>query len=187
MGHDTTVCDDDVMNTNGDAEDSDAEDGAGDRQRLSDGDYLYWEDLAPAVYALGEYEFTFDEILEFAGRFDPQPFHTDPDAAAESPFGGLIASGWHTGSVYMGLYARHFLNYTESLGSPGVENLRWLAPVRPGDALRGTVEILRTQPSASNPTRGTAFFLSQLVNQDDVVVYRMEGRGMFGRRTPAQD
>lgn len=170
------------MNTNGDAAAS-----AGDHQQLSDADYLYWEDLAPGVYALGEYEFTQDEILEFAGRFDPQPFHTDLAAAAESRFGGLIASGWHTGSVYMGLYARHFLNFTDSLGSPGVENVRWLAPVRPGDVVRGTVEVLRTQPSASDRTRGTAFFESQLVNQDDVVVFRMEGRGMFGRRTPAQD
>ena len=154
-------------------------------KRLSESDFLYWEDLVPGVYGLGEYEFTLDEILEFAGRFDPQPFHVDPDAAAESSFGGLIASGWHTGSVYMGLYARQFLNYTDSIGSPGVENLRWLAPVRPGDVLRGTVEIMRTQPSGSDPVRGTAFFLSHLINQDDVVVFRMEGRGMFGRRTPA--
>ena len=154
-------------------------------KRLSESDFLYWEDLVPGVYELGEYEFTLDEILEFAGRFDPQPFHVDPDAAAESQFGGLIASGWHTGSVYMGLYARHFLKYTDSIGSPGVENLRWLAPVRPGDVLRGTVELVRTQPSGSDLARGTGFFLSHLINQDDVVVFRMEGRGMFGRRTPA--
>ena len=154
-------------------------------RQLGDGDFLYWEDLAPAVFTLGEYEFTQDEILEFAGRFDPQPFHVDPAAATESQFGGLIASGWHTGSAYMGMYARNFLNYTASLGSPGVENLRWLAPVRPGDVLRGSVEILRTQPSGSNPTRGTVFFLSQLMNQHDVVAFRMEGRGMFARRTPA--
>jgi len=154
---------------------------------LDPGDYLYWEDFEPAVYDLGEYTFTVEEILEFAERYDPQPFHIDPEAAAESRFGGLIASGWHTGSVYMGLYARNFLGYTDSLGSPGVENLRWLAPVRPGDVVRGSVEIVRTQPSGSDPTRGTAFFVSELINQDDVVVYRMEGRGMFGRRSPALD
>jgi len=158
-----------------------------EHRRMAEGDYLHWEDIAPAVYDLGEYEFTLEEILEFAGRFDPQPFHVDEAAAAASMFGGIIASGWHTGSVYMGLYARNFLNYTASLGSPGVENVRWLAPVRPGDVLRGTVEVLRTQPSASNPNRGTIFFRSELVNQDDVVVYRMEGRGMFARRTQASD
>jgi acyl dehydratase len=157
----------------------------GDLVRIGHGDYLYWEDLQPSTFDLGEYTFTQQEILEFAGRFDPQPFHVDPQAAEQSQFGGLIASGWHTGSVYMGLYARNFLNYTASLGSPGVENLRWLAPVRPGDVVRGTVEIVRSQPSGSNPKRGTVFFVSQLVNQDDVVVYHMEGRGMFGRRTPA--
>lgn len=156
-----------------------------DNVRIGEGDYLYWEDLQPAIFDLGEYTFTQEEILEFAGRFDPQPFHVDAEAAATSPFGGLIASGWHTGSVYMGLYARNFLNHTASLGSPGVENVRWLAPVRPGDTVRGTVEVLRSQPSASNPARGTAFFVSELTNQDGVVVYRMEGRGMFGRRTPA--
>jgi len=160
---------------------------AGGTQGLTDGDFLYWEDLTPGIYDLGSYEFTQDEILEFAGRFDPQPFHIDEAAAAESVFGGLIASGWHTGSVYMGLYARNFLNYTASLGSPGVENLRWLAPVRPGDVVSATVEVLRTQPSASNPNRGTIFFRSELVNQDDVLVYSMEARGMFARRTPAAD
>lgn len=149
-------------------------------------DYLYWEDLAPATYGLGEYRFTTDEILEFANRFDPQPFHIDEVAAESSPFGGLIASGWHTGSVYMGMYSRNFLNQTDSLGSPGVQNLRWLAPVRPGDVVRGTVEVLSTRPSASDPTRGTAFFRSELVNQNDVVVFRMEGRGMFGRRCAAE-
>jgi len=155
------------------------------RRTLSKVDHLYWEDFESATYDLGDYEFTRDEILEFAGRFDPQPFHTDETAAAASPFDGLIASGWHTGSVYMGLYARNFLNYTESLGSPGVENLRWLAPVRPGDVLRGSVQVVSTQPSASNPQRGTIFFVSELVNQDAVVVFRMEGRGMFGRRSAA--
>jgi len=154
---------------------------------MVEGDHLFWEDLETGVYDLDEYEFTLEEILEFAGRFDPQPFHVDEVAAASSMFGGIIASGWHTGSVYMGLYARQFLHYTASLGSPGVENVRWLAPVRPGDVVRGTVEILRTQPSQSNSARGTVFFRSELVNQDDVVVYRMEGRGMFARRTPASD
>lgn len=160
-------------------------DSSSQRRSLAPPDHLYWEDFEPALYDLGSYMFTLDEILEFAGRFDPQPFHTDEVAATASPFGGLIASGWHTASVYMGLYARNFLNLTESLGSPGVENLRWLAPVRPGDVLRGSVEVLSTQPSASNPGRGTIFFRSELVNQEGVTVFRMEGRGMFGRRAPA--
>ncbi len=159
--------------------------GTGAMRRVVEGDFLYWEDLQPSTFDLGEYTMTEEEILEFAGRFDPQPFHVDAQAAAESPFGGLIASGWHTGSVYMGLYARNFLNYTASQGSSGVENLRWLAPVRPGDVLHGTTEMLRSAPSASNPNRGTVFFLSKLINQDGVVVFSMEGRGMFGRRTPA--
>ncbi len=153
---------------------------------LVPGDYLYWEDLSPATYDLGEYEFTVEEILEFANRFDPQPFHIDEAAATAGRFGGLIASGWHTGAAYMGIYARNFLNYTDSVGSPGVENLRWLAPVRPGDVLHGTIEVLSTALSGSDPTRGTAFFRSELTNQNGVVAFRMDGRGMFGRRHSAK-
>lgn len=154
-----------------------------DLLRLTDDDFLYWEDIVPGpTYDLGAYEFTRAEILEMAARFDPQPFHTDEEAAAQSMYGGLIASGWHTAAVYMGLYARGFLNHTSSMGSPGVDNLRWLAPVRPGDAVRGMIEVVDTRPSAKHTNRGTVLFVSTLTNQDDVIVYRMEGSGFFGRR-----
>ena len=98
----------------------------------------YWEDFHAGDEAVhGSHEMTADEIVAFAREFDPQPFHTDPEAAADGPFGGLIASGWHTAAIYMGLFVRNVLLDSASMGSPGVEELRWLVPVRPGDVLTG--------------------------------------------------
>jgi acyl dehydratase len=143
----------------------------------------YWEDFQVGEVAeLGPVTVTEDEIVEFATRFDPQPFHVDPEAARESPFGGLIASGWHTAAIYMGLFVRGVLEGTASLGSPGVEELRWLAPVRPGDTLRGRTTITDVQPSSTTPGRGTIFGSHELVNQDGVVVMRFRSRGFIARR-----
>jgi acyl dehydratase len=143
----------------------------------------YWEDFHVGdVTELGPVTVTEDEIVDFASRFDPQPFHVDPAAAAESPFGSLIASGWHTAAIYMGMFVRGVLEGTASLGSPGVEELRWLAPVRPGDTLRGRATITDVAPSSTNPGRGTIFGSHEVINQDDVVVMRFTSRGFIARR-----
>ncbi len=131
---------------------------------------------------LGEVEVTEEAIIEFAERYDPQLFHVDPDAAAASPFGGLIASGWHTCAMYMRLLCDGMMLDSSSQGSSGMEELRWLAPVRPGDVLRARYTVLDMAPSATRPNRGTVTFRSEMVNQDDVVVLRMVGRGMYGTR-----
>ncbi len=144
---------------------------------------IYFEDLTPGtVFELGSVTVTRDAIVEFARQFDPQPFHTDEAAAADSPFGGLIASGWHTGSLWMRLYADAVLREADSRGSPGIEELRWRAPVRPGDTLTGTTTILDARPSGSDPDRGTVFTESVMTNQSGVVVMTMRARGLFGRR-----
>jgi acyl dehydratase len=143
----------------------------------------YWEDFEVGeTTELGPVDVTEEEIIEFASRFDPQPFHIDPEAARQSPFGGLIASGWHTASIYMGMFVRGVLQGTASLGAPGVEELRWLAPVRPGDTLRGRATITDVAPSSTNPARGTIFGTHEVLNQDDVVVMRFRSRGFVARR-----
>ncbi len=143
----------------------------------------YWEDFQVGdVSELGPVTVTEEEIVEFASRYDPQPFHVDPDAARESPFGGLIASGWHTAAIYMAMFVRGVLEGTASLGSPGVEELRWTAPVRPGDTLRGRATITDVQPSSRDPGRGTIFGSHEVINQDSVVVMRFTSRGFIARR-----
>jgi acyl dehydratase len=143
----------------------------------------YFEDFNVGdVAEFGPVTVTADEIVEFAERFDPQPFHLDADAAARSPYGGLIASGWHTVALFMGMYVRGMLLDVASLGSPGVEELRWLAPVRPGDELRGRSTVTDLQPSATNPRRGTVFSTNEVVNQDGTVVMTMKARGFLERR-----
>ncbi len=131
---------------------------------------------------LGSVEVTEAAIVEFAEQFDPQPFHVDPAAARETPFGGLIASGWHTCALYMRLLYDGMISESSSQGSSGMEELRWLAPVRPGDTLRARYIVLDAQPSATKPNRGTVTFRSEMLNQDDVVVLRMVGRGLYGTR-----
>ena len=144
---------------------------------------LYWEDLEPGqVHELGSRTVTEEEIVAFARQWDPQPFHVDPEAAKESPFGGLIASGWHTGSMWMRLYVDSLLGGEAAMGSPGIEELRWLAPVRPGDTLSGRLTVLDVTPSATRPDRGTVRIRGEMVNQDGVTVMSMTSRGHFGRR-----
>ena len=146
----------------------------------------YWEDFAVGeVTELGSATVSAEEIVEFARRYDPQPFHLDEAAAEAGPFGGLAASGWHTAAVFMGLFVRSILNDSASMGSPGVEELRWLAPVRPGDTLTGRVSVTGVQPSSRNPKRGTVLTTSEVFNQDGTLVMTMKARGFFARRTPA--
>jgi acyl dehydratase len=143
----------------------------------------YFEDFEPGeVVELGSRTVTRAEIVAFAQAFDPQPFHVDEEAAAQSLFGGLIASGWHTVALFMRLFVDGLLADTASLGSPGIEDLRWLEPVRPGDAISGRTRVADTWPSERNPQRGTVVFESEVLNQEGEVVLRMRSRGFFARR-----
>jgi acyl dehydratase len=143
---------------------------------------LHFEDFEPGqVYELGTRLVTEREIVAFGREWDPQPFHVDPEAAKESVFGGLIASGWQTGAMWMRMYVDTMLG-SAARGSPGIEELRWLAPVRPDDALSGRLTVLEATPSATRPDRGTIRIRGEMVNQDGVVVMSMTSRGHFGRR-----
>ena len=144
-----------------------------------------FEDFEPGqVYELGSKVVSEDEIVAFARQFDPQPFHLDPEAAKESVFGGLIASGWHTGAMWMRLYVDSLLAGGSGQGSSGIEELRWLAPVRPGDTLSGRLVVLEVTASESHPDRGTIRIRGEMVNQDGVTVMSMVSRGRFARRSP---
>ena len=144
-------------------------------------DFSFEDFEAGQVYELGSRTVTEEEIVAFAREWDPQPFHLDPEAARESVFGGLIASGWHTGAMWMRMYVDTMLG-PAARGSPGVEQLRWLAPVRPGDTLSGRLTVLDVAPSATRPDRGTVRIRGEMVNQDGVTVLAMTSRGHFGRR-----
>lgn len=118
-------------------------------------DERYFEDYAPGmVMNYGPVEVDAAEIIDFARRYDPQEFHVDPDRAAEGPFRGLVASGWHTASMMMRVLVDRYLSRVASLGSPGVDELRWLAPVRPGDRLWVHITVLEARRSRSKPDRG---------------------------------
>lgn len=118
---------------------------------------LFLDDLEPGqVYHLGGRTLSEDEITAFAEAYDPQPFHTDPEAAAKTIYGGVIASGWQTACVFMRLFVDGLLSRSAAMGSPGLDDLRWLQPVRAGDRLEARVEVLETRPSRSKPDRGLA-------------------------------
>ena len=145
-------------------------------------DYTFEDFAAGQVYELGSRTVTEDEIVDFARQWDPQPFHVDPEAAKDSVFGGLIASGWQTGAIWMRMYVDAMLG-SAARGSPGIEELRWLAPVRPGDTLTGRLTVLEATPSATKADRGTIRIRAEMVNQDGVTVMAMTSRGHFGRRS----
>lgn len=146
----------------------------------------YWEDLEPgSVRELGSVTPTAQEILEFASKFDPQPFHLDEEAGRRSVFGALCASGWHTCSMAMRLTVDNFLNESSSMGSPGLENIRWMKPVYPGDTLRLTYRVTESRPLNSKPDIGLVRAIWEMYNQHGEQVMQMEGYGMFRRRTPA--
>ena len=146
----------------------------------------YWEDFAPGWrYESPPRTLTAGEIVAFAREYDPQSYHTDEQAARSTPFGGLIASGWHTCSIAMRLMCDGYLLRTSCIGSPGLEELRWLKPVRPGDALRLRSTVLEQTPSRKDPARGTVKFRWEVLNQKDEVVCSMTGRQLYRRRSPA--
>jgi acyl dehydratase len=144
---------------------------------------IYWEDFKVGErIEMGRHTFTEAQIIDFAQRFDPQPFHVDPVAAKDSFFGGLIASGWHTCSVGMRLTVDSHVNNTRSLGSPGLDNIRWLKPVRAGDTISYSRVVLESRASASRKDAGLVKSRWEAVNQNGETVMTMEGWGMFGRR-----
>lgn len=135
----------------------------------------YFEDyIEGSVHEFGAVTMTEDEIIEFGRRYVPQPYHTDPELAKKSIYGGIIASGWHTASVMMRVYSDHYLSQVANLGSPGVDELRWPKPVRPGDALSIRVTVLETRRSSSKPDRGIVHSLLETLNQDGEVVMSMK-------------
>jgi len=144
----------------------------------------YFEQFqAGDVFELGSRTVSQDETIAFAREFDPQPFHVDPERARDSLFGGLIASGWHTAAIYMRLLTDGLLNKTVSLGSPGIDELRWSRPVFPGDTLRARFTVLDTIPSKSRPGMGIIRGKGEVFNQRDEVVMSLVSVGFFGRRT----
>ena len=146
-------------------------------------DDRYFEDYAEGdVHRFGSIAVEADEIVAFAKRFDPQIFHTDPEAAKRTPFGGLIASGWHTAGLMMRLYFEHYLTHVASLGSPGLDELRWLKPVRPGDTLSVQVTVLKATPSRSKPDRGAVTSLVEVFNQTDATVMTLKCVNIIARR-----
>ncbi len=133
----------------------------------------YFDDYLPgATYDCGSVSVSEDEIVSFARQFDPQPFHVDPGAAARGPFGGLIASGWHTAALVMRQLVDHYLPEEASLGSPGLDEMRWPDPVRPGDTLRVRASVVETRRSLSKPDRGIMKTAIEAVNQDGRTVMR---------------
>jgi acyl dehydratase len=143
----------------------------------------YFEDFAVGeTLELGSAQVTAAEIIAFGEQFDPQPFHVDPVRAEASAFGGLVASGWHTAGLYMRLFAEGVLNRAPSFGSPGVEQLRWLRPVRPGDTLQARFTVLEVRASRSRPDRGIVRSRGELINQDGEVALSLEATNFFGRR-----
>ena len=146
----------------------------------------WFEDFAPGqVFEFGDYKVTLAEVLGFATRYDPQPFHTDPDAAKASVFGELVASGWNTASIAMRLLVDHFIPENSSMGSPGVDELRWTRPVKPGDRLSMRLKITETRASRSKPDRGIVHNTTEVLNQHGEVVMTMRGIAMFRTRPAA--
>jgi acyl dehydratase len=144
---------------------------------------LYFEDLTPGrVFDLGAVVVDRDEMLAFARRFDPQPFHVDDDAGKASIFGALAASGWFTASLWMRTYVDGVLARAASLGSPGGEDIAWPAPVFAGDELRAAMEVLEARRSRSRPTMGLVKLRASL-HRGDELVFRSVFTGMFGTRS----
>jgi len=143
-------------------------------------DDRYFEDYLPgSIYEYGSIRVEQEEMIAFAKRFDPQDFHTDPEAAGRTIFGGLIASGWLTASLMMRLYADYYLSSVASLSSPGVDELRWHQPVRPDDVLSLRVTVTDAVRSRSKPDRGILHSYIEVLNQDGKVVLSMKAVNMI--------
>lgn len=146
----------------------------------------YFEDFhAGQEIALGTRHVTEEEIIAFASAFDPQPFHVDHDAAAASIYGGVIASGWHTCSMMMRMVVDGLLSQAAGMGSPGLDGVRWLLPVRAGDTLAVLYRTRETRASASRPDRGIVWSVWEARNQHGELVCTVDGMGMYARRPPA--
>ncbi len=135
---------------------------------------------------IGAHTFTEAAIIHFAEQFDPQPFHIDPEAAKDSNFGGLIASGWHTAATVMRLIVDSAIEVEASLGSPGFDNLLWKQPVRPGDTIRARLTCVEKTPSKSRPDIGSGRFLIEVFNQRDDMIMSMTSIGLMRLRHPPQ-
>jgi acyl dehydratase len=143
----------------------------------------WFEDYVPGTTAEhGPVRVEEADVLDFARRYDPQPFHVDPVAAAAGPFGGLIASGWHTCALMMRLLADHHLSPVSSLGSPGIDELRWLRPVRPGDELTLRTTVTEARVSRSKPDRGIVTTVVEMVGQDGEAVLRLTALNLVRTR-----
>ena len=143
----------------------------------------YFEDFEVGdIFEIGSKKVTRAEMIAFAQAFDPQPFHTSEEKAKDSMFGRLIASGWHTCAIFMRLYVDHFLTETISLGSPGVDHIRWLKPVFPDDTISGRVTIVEKKASSNHPDVGILKIKSEMLNQNRQVVMQLEGTGLFGKK-----
>ena len=148
----------------------------------------YWEDfVAGSTARYGPRLITREEIVAYAAEFDPQPMHVDEEAARATMLGGLAASGWHTCAILMRMIADGFVLQSSSLGSPGVEEVKWLRPVRPGDRLTVRASVLRTRPSNSRPGMGFVKFRYEMFNQSGDCVMTLVSTMMAARRgfTPA--
>ena len=145
----------------------------------------YYEDIAVGdTEEFGEYHVTKEEIIEFASQYDPQPFHTDEEAAKESAFGELVASGWHTAAICMRLLVDNMMDKRASMGARGVDELRWRQPVRPGDTIHLRTEVVDKRRSESDPGRGYVDNKMEGLNQDGEVVISWVGLGMVAVRDP---
>jgi len=146
----------------------------------------YWEDFKPGAVAIyGPRLVTREEIVAFAAEFDPQPMHLDEAAASATLLGGLAASGWHVSSLIMRMMADGFIVDSSSMGGPGVEEMRWLAPLRPGTQIRLRATVLESRPSKSRPEMGLAKFRYEMLDDADNAIATMVATAMFGRRESA--
>ena len=146
----------------------------------------YWEDFPVGnLREFGAMQVTREAILAFASQFDPQPFHLDDAAAEASLFGKLSASGWHTCAMSMRMMCDEYLLESSSLGSPGIDSLRWTRPVLAGDTLSVRMTVLEARPMNSRPKVGLILSKWEVLNQDRELVLTMQGWGMFGRRSAA--
>ncbi|MBY6128650.1 MaoC family dehydratase [Qipengyuania aquimaris] len=146
----------------------------------------FYEDIEVGTKnAFGRYEVTREEVMDFASKYDPQPFHLDDEAAAQTHFGRLSASGWHTCSMTMAMMVENMKDEKSAgLGSPGVDQIRWKKPVYPGDTLRCETEIIEKRRSASRPEMGIFRSRIRTYNQDEVVVLEMVSNGLIRTRDP---
>ena len=143
----------------------------------------HFEDFPPGEVAeYGDHLVTREEIVAFAAVYDPQPMHLDEAAASRTMLGGLGASGWNTAALMMRMNVDHMLADSASMGAPGIKELKWLRPVRPGDTLRVRRTTLAARPSRSRPDMGLAEFLFELMNQNGETVMTMQNTILLGRR-----